>query len=391
MTLVGPADGGVSHVSRMLARHWPVHGVVETVLVSDDALTVETTCACGPLEGAPRSSIVRRAVRAAWFHRRCLRASTSLHVELGRTSVGALWFALAASALLRRRVVLGAHDLPVVVNNPAAGLVRQGHGWRDRIAYRVVAPVLDRPVIAFLRRRTAATVVLSAAAAASAATAGWPKVTLASHGASARTSRTGPSAGTYVLLAGYLGPGKGLDVLAEAWQQLSSPLPLVVAGGFGDQDSAWVGRVRARFDAGTNPPTWTGYVDDERFDELIRDAAVVVLPYEQSNPASGVLVRALIEGRAVVATRVPAVLGEVDDDVNGVLVDPGDPAQLAEALTRVLSSAELRDRLGDAAASVAAARHSWSSHARVAAEAQESASATAARGPRTLWWPRRAS
>jgi glycosyltransferase involved in cell wall biosynthesis len=165
-------------------------------------------------------------------------------------------------------------------------------------------------------------------------------------------------------MAGFLGPGKGLDVLAEAWRRIDTPsLPLVIAGVANRQDRQWLDRIRAELDRCPSPPRWLGYVTDAQFAHLIATAAVVVLPYSTGNPASGVLVRALVEGRSIVATRVPAALAEVEPERTGLLVDIGDPVALAYALDRLLNQPRLRDELGAAAATGAGRRHTWRRHA----------------------------
>jgi glycosyltransferase involved in cell wall biosynthesis len=61
-------------------------------------------------------------------------------------------------------------------------------------------------------------------------------------------------------------------------------------------------------------------------------------------------VEALALGTPVVATAVGGVPEVVRHDVNGLLVRPGDPAGLAEAMQRLVSEPGLRDRLAAAAA-----------------------------------------
>ena len=121
-------------------------------------------------------------------------------------------------------------------------------------------------------------------------------------------------------------------------------------------------RQRAAFDSLADPPLWLGFLDDEAFDRVIADAAVVVLPYSVANPASGIAVRAAVHGRPIVGTRVPALADVVADGVTGLLVAPDDPAALAEALLRLAREPALRDRLGDAGAAAAGARHTWAHH-----------------------------
>jgi glycosyltransferase involved in cell wall biosynthesis len=54
-------------------------------------------------------------------------------------------------------------------------------------------------------------------------------------------------------------------------------------------------------------------------------------------------------GKPVVATRVGGLPEVVEDGVQGLLVQPRDPAALAEALARLLGDSSLRQRLGEAA------------------------------------------
>jgi glycosyltransferase involved in cell wall biosynthesis len=190
------------------------------------------------------------------------------------------------------------------------------------------------------------------------------RIVVADHAADPPTlERCSPSQGGYALFAGYVGPGKGIDTLLDAWGRIATrcPLPLVIAGtntgGIGD--ISYEGRLRDLSSRLPVPPTWLGYVCDEEFARLVANAAVVVAPYRRSNPASGVLVRAMVEGRAVVATRVPAALDCLEDGISGLLVDPDDPPALAEALALLLDDPALRDRLGAAAARRAAARFAW--------------------------------
>jgi glycosyltransferase involved in cell wall biosynthesis len=69
----------------------------------------------------------------------------------------------------------------------------------------------------------------------------------------------------------------------------------------------------------------------------------------------------MIEGRAIVATQVPATRC-VQHGRTGLLVPPGDPAALGNALAALMADAGLRDHLGGQAALWAAEQHSWAHH-----------------------------
>jgi len=81
-------------------------------------------------------------------------------------------------------------------------------------------------------------------------------------------------------------------------------------------------------------------------------------------PATGresfgiVLVEAMAAGLPVVASDIPGYREVVRDDIDGLLVPPGDPVALATAVRRVLAEPALSDRL-KASARVRAERYRW--------------------------------
>ena len=337
--LVRPVDGGVATHARAVAAEFARRGLeVRCVAVSR-----------GP--GA-----AWRGLALAVRERHALRTAGAVHAEFGRLDTGVFWFALAAS-LLRRDVVLIAHDAPILVRTPAAALVPWRGVWAERLAYRVLAPLLDRSLCRLLLARVASVAVLSEEAVLELRAAQATHVALARPGANASTvAAPPPSAGRHVLFAGYIASAKGLDVLLEAWRSVSrsTPLDLVVAGGPAtDNDVGYFEALRA--EAGLLPRVrWRGSVDDASFEQLVADAAVVCLPYRYSNPFSAVLAHAMSEGRAILATAVPAVRNTLDAGC-AVIVPIGDVQALADGLTRLLSDPDLRDRLGAAVAARARA------------------------------------
>jgi glycosyltransferase involved in cell wall biosynthesis len=258
-------------------------------------------------------------------------------------------------------VVVVAHDAPVLVDAPGAAVVPVRRGWRDAVAHKVFAPLLDRPVTAFVLRRAGAIAVLSDAAARACAERGIRPAGLINHGADAPTPGPSPSDSRTVVFGGFLSPSKGTEDLLEAWRTVGpgTDHQLVIAGRTARQHADWLDQLKREAAGLANPPRWLGYLDDRMFAELIARAGVVVLPYRSSNPSSGILVRAMVQGRSTVATRVPAMESLIDDGVTGLLTDVGDPAGLADRLGDLVHDPALRDRLGAAAAAVAAGRHTW--------------------------------
>jgi len=72
-----------------------------------------------------------------------------------------------------------------------------------------------------------------------------------------------------------------------------------------------------------------------------------------------VLLEAMAHGRAVVATPVGGIPSLVEDGATGLLVSPGDPEALREAIERLLAAPDLRRRLGEAARARVSELCSW--------------------------------
>jgi len=302
-------------------------------------------------------------IRAALSARRALRAASTVHLEFGSNDTEAFWFTLAA-VLVRGDCVVVAHDYPELIHAPAAALLPTRRRLASALAYRVLSPLLDSLLAHIVLRRAGVIVVFGEQARLGWLGRGARRVVVIGHGGEPATEGTpSPSQGDSVLFAGFLNRGKGIDTLLEAWALISerTELPLVLAGEA--QDPLWFHEVVSRFAGIANPPRVIGPVPEERaFQALIGRAAVVVLPYRYSSPASGVLVRALSAGRAVIATPMPAMRDAVRDGENGLLVPVDDPGALAAAILRLCQRPDERDRLGAAAAESALGMFSWSSH-----------------------------
>jgi glycosyltransferase involved in cell wall biosynthesis len=301
-------------------------------------------------------------LRAAWRARSLIRRAGSVHIEFGSNDRAVFWFAVLG-CVLRGSNVLVAHDIPKLAHVPGSGLLRRRNRLLSAVAYRVVSPIVDPLVRALVRRRAGGWLVLGdddvrvwrprVRGEVRRLHLGWDLPTAAV---------TSPSAGRHVLFAGFVGASKGVDLLVDAWVRIAraDDPPLVIAGD--SHEPAWTQEVRRRGEAAARPPRWLGPLDEAAFAELFGDAALVVLPYRFSSAASGILVRALAVGRPVVATRMPALAGLVDDGVQGRIVEQEDVEALGAAIRELLDDPAARDRLGAAAAERARRELSWERH-----------------------------
>lgn len=203
----------------------------------------------------------------------------------------------------------------------------------------------------------------------------WPanEVVVVPHGAQDvfAADPPPPADGQDVLFFGDWRAVKGLPVLLEAFALLSAPRPyahLTIAGNPvpSDLDDAPV-----RAFAAARPGAvrlLDAYVPVADVPALFAATRVVVTPY-LAGYQSGVLHLAMTMARAVVTSDVGDLGAAVGHEVGGLVVPPGDPAALADALGRLLDDPQRADAMGAAGHARLAAGASWAS----VAEAVEAA------------------
>lgn len=161
---------------------------------------------------------------------------------------------------------------------------------------------------------------------------------------------------------GTLLPEKGFDIEIEALATLHDT-ELVIAGApEHDSIAADVEAQRllglARAHGVADRVHLLGHVRAERMPALLRSADVVVCA-PQREQFGRVSVEAMACGKPVVATAVGGMRDTVVDGVTGILVPPGDPTRLADAVRVLLSDIAHRVGAGIAARDRALARYSW--------------------------------
>lgn len=162
-----------------------------------------------------------------------------------------------------------------------------------------------------------------------------------------RRESTGTRVRPAVFFCGRHEERKGLRVLVDAvvrgdldvdvWIGSDGPdTAVLTAATIGDDRFQWLGRV----------------TDAEKFARL-RSADVFCAPSLRGESFGVVLIEAMAAGTAVVASSLDGYRNVATDDVDALLVEPGDADALAEALRRVTTDIELAERLrrrGDARA-----------------------------------------
>jgi colanic acid/amylovoran biosynthesis glycosyltransferase len=180
----------------------------------------------------------------------------------------------------------------------------------------------------------------------------WPKLHVVHCGvntdefdAERAPERAGP---LRVLSIGRLTPLKGQTVLLEAIAELRRRGVEVEAtlAGPGPRREELERRARALgLEGSIQLP---GAISQDRIRELYRRADVFCLSsFAEGIPV--VLMEAMAMRVPVVATRINGIPELIEDGVSGLLVPPGRPDLLADALERLAGDPELRDRLAVAA------------------------------------------
>jgi glycosyltransferase involved in cell wall biosynthesis len=157
-----------------------------------------------------------------------------------------------------------------------------------------------------------------------------------------------------ILNVGQIGLRKGQGVLADAAVMLAGRLPnahyLIAGQRCSDKRESWefeaniIAKLQSIGEG--NSLHLLGYRDD--MPELMNAADVLVHPAKQE-PLGRVLLEAAASGLPIIATDVGGTREILRDRESAILVPPGDPQALADAILEMANDAELRSRLAETA------------------------------------------
>ena len=91
---------------------------------------------------------------------------------------------------------------------------------------------------------------------------------------------------------------------------------------------------------------FVGWVENKDLITYYEKASIVVVPSAWAEAFGLVTLEAMSAGRPVIGTRVGGIPEVIDDGVNGYLVEPKNPEQIAEKALKLLSEEELLKELG---------------------------------------------
>lgn len=174
-----------------------------------------------------------------------------------------------------------------------------------------------------------------------------------------------------IAFLGYIYPKKGVDTLLRAFERVCrsrSHVRLLFIGGRHDLDVAvnvaymdTIERLTQELKI-DDKITWTGAFNpaSEEASTYLYAADVCALPFVagvQMNNSS--LAAVAVHGIPIITTKSPRIEAPFKDRENVLLCPPSDPEALASAIDSVITTPELRERLGRGAAELAHEWYSW--------------------------------
>jgi glycosyltransferase involved in cell wall biosynthesis len=143
----------------------------------------------------------------------------------------------------------------------------------------------------------------------------------------------------FILFVGALRLAKGVKELAEAYESLSSPPPLVLIG-------------TVEFDTPKKfPPGMivAGKFPHQQVMQAWERCMFGVIPSLWPEPFGSVVYEGMSKGKAVIGTEPGGITDMIVSGETGLLVPAGDVHALAAAMQRLIDDPQLRERLGRAA------------------------------------------
>lgn len=165
-----------------------------------------------------------------------------------------------------------------------------------------------------------------------------------------------------VAFIGQQGSNKGVDTLILAMKRVWAVFPrafLLIAGA----TTHFTAQLQALVRDELGPAQQARIVWIDNFDEADKPdlfAACDVFAYLSRYESFGIaFIEAWAAGKPVVGCNAGAVSSVIDDGIDGLLVPVDDPVSSAQALTRLLESDVLRQRLGQAGRDKVRRRYTW--------------------------------
>ena len=157
----------------------------------------------------------------------------------------------------------------------------------------------------------------------------------------------------YALYFGRLSNEKGIRTLLEAHNKLNSLIPLKVVG---------TGPLAESLQSAYPDVQFIGYKTGTELNDLIREAAFVVVPSECYENCSMSVLEAMAYGKAVIGSNLGGLPEQIEDGASGLLFEPGNAHDLTEKMARLIQDKVLRQDMGRAGRKIIEEKFSLHEH-----------------------------
>lgn len=144
----------------------------------------------------------------------------------------------------------------------------------------------------------------------------------------------------YGLYFGRLSKEKGIDTLLKAYQKTTREFPLKIVG---------TGPMEAELRMNYPDVEFLGYKSGNELNDLIANAAFVVVPSEWYENCSMVVLESMAYGKPIIGSRIGGIPEQIEDGKTGFLFEMGNIDALAVKMKVLASDKDLRFKIGKAA------------------------------------------
>lgn len=351
-----PGPGGIGSYMYHLARHLALSGcevVVATPQEHADSVDAAAFNAAQPFLVHPLRPAGSAARRYGHYLREIHRAARALRPDVLLASGElAAWSTCAVAAVIRRPWAVVGNGSEFVREGAALARLNRVAFGRADLVLPISRYVQALRVRAGIRPRREQIVHCGA-----------DEMAVSGPDAAGVRARLGIPEGRMLLTVGAVKDRKGQDTVIQALPRLAAEFPdlVYVVAGRGEPDRL---RALAKELGVAGRVVFTGSVSAADLPALYAASDVFVMLSRQT--AAGevegygiVALEAALAGKPSVVTRGCGLEEAVVDGVTGVLVDPADPGQAAQALGVLLRDDALRARMGRAGRERVLAQGTW--------------------------------
>lgn len=148
-----------------------------------------------------------------------------------------------------------------------------------------------------------------------------------------------PIIGDYVLYFGRLEKEKGLEVLLDAFEHLSSEVKLIIIGE-GSYKDEMLQRIE-RINAGKSRISYGGFLYGEALKEIISSSKFVVVPSIWFETFGLTVIEAMAYGKPVIGSDIGGISEIINDGEDGFLVEANNSNALVTAIEKLFVSKEM--------------------------------------------------